>query len=125
MLTILSELAAIPGVAGAAGNGDGTYRLDLAVGGSRQATQAEVLDAAKAVRIETINAECRARLIARYGIAEEQVSRAIGVYGATEQAALATGVGATIDASNTATNAVLAAADIAAVEAVSVSWPVI
>lgn len=94
-----------------------------------QPTQAEIdaamLPAAKAQRIAAINAECRARLIARFGDAAEQISRSIGVYGATEQAALATGVAATIDASNTASNAVLAAADIAEVEAVSVSWPAI
>lgn len=125
MSQILQELNRLDGVAGAARNGDGTYRLDLLVGGSRQATQAEVLDAVKAVRISGVNAECRARLIARYGTAEEQVSRSIGVYGADEQVALATGVAATIDASNTASNSVLAAADIAAVEAVSVSWPAI
>ena len=86
---------------------------------------AAVLPAAKAKRIETINAECRARLIARFGPAEEQVSRSVGVYGAAEQQALASGIAATIDASNTAQNAILAAADIAAVEAVTVAWPVI
>lgn len=122
---MLTKLAQIAGVVGAAGSGDGAYRLDLVAGGSRQATQAEILEAAKAVRIDAINAECRARLIARYGTAEEQVSRSVGVYGASEQTALATGVGATIDASNTASNAVLAAADLAAVEAVSANWPVI
>ena len=36
-----------------------------------------------------------------------------------------TGIAATIDASNTASNAVIAAADIAAVEEVTVAWPVI
>lgn len=96
---------------------------------SVQPTQAEIaaaeLPAAKAQRIAAINADCRARLIARFGTAEEQVSRAIGIYGATEQTALETGIGATIDASNTASNAVLAAADVAAVEAVTVSWPAI
>lgn len=122
-MSIVASLNSLPGVAGAAPNGDGTYRLDLAAGGSRQATAAEVLDAVKANRIAAINAECRARLIARYGTAEEQVSRSIGVYGATEQTALATGVAATIDASNTASNAVLAASTIEAVEAVSASWP--
>ena len=86
---------------------------------------AAMLPAAKAAHIAAINAECRARLIARYGPAEEQVSRAIGVYGATEQSAMQAGIAATIDASNTASNAALAATDIAAVEAVSVSWPVI
>lgn len=94
-----------------------------------QPTQAEIdaamLPAAKAHRIAAINAECRSRLIARFGPAEEQVSRSIGVYGATEQSAMQAGIAATIDASNTASNAVLAATDIAAVEAVSVSWPVI
>ena len=94
-----------------------------------QPTQADIdgarLPAAKAGRIATINAECRARLLARYGPAEEQVSRSIGVYGATEQSAMQAGIAATIDASNTASNAVLAATDIAAVEAVTVTWPVI
>lgn len=94
-----------------------------------QPTQAEIdaaiLPAAKAQRIASINAECRARLIARFGPAEEQVSRSVGVYGAAEQAALSAGIAATIDASNTAQNAILAAADLAAVEAVTVTWPVI
>ena len=79
----------------------------------------------KATRIDGINAEVRSRLVARYGSAEEQVSRAIGVYGATEQSAMAAGIAATIDASNVAQNAILNAADVAAVEAVTVAWPVI
>lgn len=87
--------------------------------------EAAMRPAAKAARIAKINAECCARLLARYGPAEEQVSRAIGVYGATEQADMQAGIAATIDASNTASNAVLAAADIAAVEAVTVTWPAI
>lgn len=86
---------------------------------------AAALPAAQSARVVSINAECRARLLTRYGSAEEQVSRAIGVYGAQEQADMQTGIAATIDASNTASNAVLAAADIAEVEAVSVSWPAI
>ena len=94
-----------------------------------QPTPAEIdaaaLPAAKARRIADINAECRARLIARFGPVEEQVSRSIGVYGATEQSAMQAGIAATIDASNTAQNAILAAADLAAVEAVTVTWPVI
>ena len=85
----------------------------------------DYLSDAKAERIAAINAECRARLLARFGPAEEQVSRSMGVYGATEQSAMQAGIAATIDASNVASNAVLAAADPAAVEAVSVSWPVI
>lgn len=94
-----------------------------------QPTQAEIdaaiLPAAKAQRIAAINAECRARLIARFGPAEEQVSRSVGVYGAAEQAALKIGIELMVDAANAAQNAILAAADIAAVEAVTVTWPVI
>lgn len=98
---------------------------DEGLGNVREKNATELLVGAKVVKIAAINAECRARLIARYGAAEEQVSRSIGVYGTTEQAALAAGVAATIDASNTASNAVLAAADIAEVEAVTVTWPAI
>ena len=79
----------------------------------------------KTARIEVINAECRTRLIARFGTAEEQVSRSIGIYGSAERDALIAGVGATIDASNVAQNAILAAQSAAAVEAVTVTWPVI
>ena len=122
---MLNELTELPGVVGAASNGDGTYRLDLSAGGSRLATQAEILDATKAQRIAQINAECRARLIARYGTAEEQVSRSLGIYGTAERDAMIAGIADTIDASNTATDAILAAATIEAVEAVTVAWPVI
>ena len=87
--------------------------------------EAAVLPAAKANRIAAINAECRARLIARFGPAEEQVSRSVGVYGAAEQSALKIGIELMVDAANAAQNAILAAADIAAVEAVTVTWPVI
>lgn len=76
-------------------------------------------------RIAAINAECRARLIARFGPPEEQVSRAIGVYGQVERDALATGVAATIDAANVGQNAVLAATTIQQAEAVTVTWPAI
>ena len=96
---------------------------------SPQPTDAEIdaaaLPAAKAARILAFNAECRARLVARFGDALEQNSRAVGAYGPAEQAALKPGIEAMIDASNVASNAVLAAADIAEVEEVSVSWPAI
>lgn len=86
---------------------------------------AAMLPASKAHRIQQINAECRARLFARYGPAEEQVSRSLGIYGDAEKQAMQAGIAATIDASNSASDAVLAAADVAAVEAVTVTWPVI
>jgi len=115
----------IPGSIGVAALADGTFRVDLGDGSSRIATGAEILSATKESKIAAINAECRSRLIARYGPPEEQVSRALGVYGQTERDAMEAGIAATIDASNTASNAVIAAADQAAVEAVTVTWPVI
>lgn len=94
-----------------------------------QPTQAELdaaaLPATQAQRIAAINTECRARLLARFGDPAEQVSRSIGVYGLAEKSALETGIAATIDASNTASDAVTAATTIAQVEAVTVTWPVI
>ncbi len=96
---------------------------------SPQPTDSEIdaaaLPAAKAARILAINAECRSRLITLWGDALEQGTRWAGGYGAAKQAEQLDSVAAHIDASNTASNAVLAAADIAAVEAVSVSWPAI
>ena len=96
---------------------------------SPQPTPAEItaamLPAAKAQRIEQDRQECRRRLVEHYGDALEQVSRATGLYGATAQANHATGVEAAIDASNVARDQVNAAATIAAVEAVTVSWPVL
>lgn len=80
---------------------------------------------AKAAKIAAINAECGARLIARYGSPAEQVSRSIGIYGQEEQAAMQAGIAATIDASNVASNEVLAATTIEQVEAVTVTWPAI
>lgn len=125
MTKIIVELsAAVPGCVGCS-DSPGGYRLDFEGSTSRLATSEEILGAAKAARIAAVNAECRTRLIARFGDAAEQVSRSIGVYGATEKAAMETGIAATIDASNTASNAVIAAADIAAVEEVTVAWPVI
>lgn len=121
---ILSALVDLTGAAGAAPMESG-YRIDLVDGSSRPATGQEILDAQKQARISQINSECRARLVTRFGEATEQVSRSIGVYGAAEKAALETGIAATIDASNAASDLVLAAADVATVEAVTVAWPVI
>lgn len=81
------------------------------------------LPAAKSMRITAINTECRARLIPRFGEAHEQVSRSLGVYGAAEKTAMIDGIAATIDESNIASNAVLAASTILDVEAVTVTWP--
>jgi hypothetical protein len=96
---------------------------------SPRPTEAEIEAAAlptyRALRTAQINAECRARLLARFGDPAEQVSRSIGIYGLAEKSALETGIAATIDASNSASDAVTAATTIAEVEAVTVMWPVI
>ena len=83
------------------------------------------LPAAKSMRITAINTECRARLITRFGEAHEQVSRSLGIYGVEEKTASTNGMAAMIDASNIASNEVLAATTILDVEAVTVTWPVI
>lgn len=80
---------------------------------------------AREQKIAAINAECRARLLARFGDPAEQVSRSLGIYGAAEKTAIQTGIAATIDASNTASDAVAAATTVAQVEAVTVTWPAI
>lgn len=114
----------ISGCTGVSDDGAGQYTVYIG-GSPRAATADEIVSATKAVRIESINAECRARLIARFGPAEEQVSRSVGAYGAAEQPALKIGIELMVDAANAAQNAILAAADLAAVEAVTVTWPVI
>ena len=115
----------IDGAVGAADYGDGTYRIDLDDGTSRAATAAEILAAYKARRIADLNLECKTRLIARYGTAEEQVSRSLGVYGIAEQQGMQAGIAATIDASNAAFVFVLGSTTIDQVEAVTATWPVI
>jgi hypothetical protein len=92
---------------------------------SAQALEDAKLPAAKVLKIAAINAECRARIISRFGDAFEQVSRTNGYYGQAERDVMDAGIPATIDASNVASNAVLAATTVAAVEAVTVTWPAI
>lgn len=123
VVSVITEI--VPGCNGVADNGDGTFTVRFQNADSRLATADEILAATKANKIDTINAECKSRLFARYGPPEEQVSRALGVYGQAERDAMSAGIAATVDASNVASNAVISAADLAAVEAVTVTWPVI
>ena len=79
-------------------------------------------------KIKAINDECRRRIFARFGMAEEQVSRARGYYGPAETEAmdsLTVGIPAMLDAANAAQDAILAATTSAQVEAVTVTWPAI
>lgn len=81
------------------------------------------LGAIKAQRIAEINDECRARILAVWPL-EKQVSATLGIYGPAELAAMTDWIDAHIAASNTATSAVFDATTQAAMEAVTVAWPV-
>lgn len=118
-------VSTVPLCIGAMIVGENTYRLDFVNGSSRAATEAEILVATKAKKIDAINDECRKRLIARFGTGEEQGSRWAGIYGQAERTAQELGVAGTVDASNAATDVVLGSTTIAQVEAVTVAWPVI
>ena len=115
----------VPNCVSAFTDASGVVRLDMADGSTRTPTQEESLIVSKAEKVREINTDCRSRLLARFGDPAEQVSRSLGIYGATEKSAMETGIAATIDASNTASNAALTATTVAAVEAVAVTWPVI
>lgn len=86
------------------------------------------LGAAQYNKIKAINEECKRRIYARFGTAEEQVSRSRGYYGSAETNAMdssTVGIPAMLDAANTAQDAILAATTYAQVEAVTVTWPAI
>ena len=79
-------------------------------------------------KIKAINEDCKRRIFARFGTAEEQVSRSRGYYGPAEQAAMdspTAGIPSMLDAANDAQDAILAATTTAQVEAVTVTWPAI
>lgn len=86
---------------------------------------ATALGAAQYDKIKAINEECRRRIFARFGTAEEQLSRSRGYYGAAETEAMDNGIPAMLDAANAAQDAILAATTTQQVEAVTVTWPAI
>lgn len=77
----------------------------------------------KTERIAQINDECRARILAVWPL-EKQISATIGIYGDAELAAMTDFIDAHIAASNVAASAVFDATAQAAMEAVTVTWPV-
>ncbi len=77
----------------------------------------------KTERIAQINAECTQRILAVWPL-EKQNSAILGIYGDAELAAMTAFIDAHIAASNTACSAVFDAANQAAMEAVTVTWPV-
>ena len=102
---------------------DGLYQLQFSDGTSRDATAAEILVATKAAAITDNRAECSRRIYARYP-AGRQLSALAGLYDSANVAAMHEWIAANIAAENTAADAIEAATTVAAVEAVSVSWPV-
>ena len=79
----------------------------------------------KTSAIQAVNSECTRRLIERFGPPEKQASVSGGLYGAAEKTAWTVGVKSTVDASNDAQNAILAATTVAQVGSVATTWPVI
>ena len=100
----------------------GLYWLDKGAG-FVAATQAEILTATKAARIAADRMECQRRIF-EYWPLQEQVTALAGNYEPGGLDSLAAWQIANIAASNTARDAINAAATVAAVEAVTVAWPV-
>ena len=92
-----------------------------------QPTPAELvaaeLPAAKAVYIAANRAECSRRIFERYP-AGRQLSALAGLYDPGNVAAMTDWIAANISAENAAADAIEAATTVAAVEAVTVAWPV-
>ena len=92
-----------------------------------QPTPAEIaaaeLPAAKAAAIAKNRAECSSRIYARYP-AGRQLSALAGIYDAANVRAMHDWIAANVAAENTAADAIEAAQSVAAVEAVTVAWPV-
>ncbi len=93
---------------------------------SLQPTPAELaaaeLPAAKQFAIAANRAECSRRIFERYP-AGRQLSAIAGLYDSANVATMTDWIAANISAENTAADEIEAATTVAAVEAVSVSWP--
>ena len=81
------------------------------------------LPAAKQFAIAANRAECSRRIYARYP-AGRQLSALAGLYDSANVATMTDWIAANISAENTAADAIEAATTVAAVEAVTVAWPV-
>ena len=92
-----------------------------------QPTPAEIaaaeLPAAKAAAIAANRAECSRRIFARYP-AGRQLSALAGLYDSANVATMTDWIASCIAAENTAADLIEAATTVAAVEAVTVAWPV-
>ena len=81
------------------------------------------LELAKIERIEANRAECSGRIFERYP-AGRQLSASFGLYDSANVATMVDWIAANVAAENTAADAIEAATTVAAVEAVTVAWPV-
>ena len=92
-----------------------------------QPTPAELvaaeLPAAKAVYIAANRAECSRRIFERYP-AGRQLSASFGLYDSANVATMVDWISDMVAAENTAADLIEAATTVAAVEAVTVAWPV-
>ena len=123
----LLALGLVPEVRATLGYGQ-THGAPVLAGDGKSVTLAAVnrpLVDVKTEAIQAINATCTARLIERFGPPEKQASVSSGLYGAAEKTAWTVGVKSTVDASNDAQNAILAATTVAQVGSVAATWPVI
>lgn len=118
---MLNELTKILGVV-SVWQDQSTYVLQFANGSTRNATDAEILVAAKAHNIAANRAECAGRIYARYP-AGRQLSALAGLYDSANVATMTDWIAACIAAENTAADAIEAATTVQAVEAVTVAWP--
>ncbi len=122
---MLNELTKIAGVV-SVWQEQATYVLQFANGSTRNATDAEILAAAKAHGIAENRAECSRRIFERYP-AGRQSSVALGIYSGAEAEAQAQimkdWIADMVAAENTAADAIEAATTVQAVEAVTVAWP--
>ena len=114
-------------IAGAVTEIGAEYRIDFRDGTSRNATTAEILAATKAAAISSNRAECQRRIYSRYP-AWRQSSVALGVLTGPVAEALAAEmrdwISDMVAAENAAADLIEAAQTVAAVEAVTVAWPV-
>ena len=108
--------------AGAGQSGTGYY-VEFSDGTSREATPAEILTATKFAAVASNRTECSRRIYARYP-AGRQLSASFGLYDSANVATMVDWIAANVAAETAAADLIAAATTVAAVEAVTVAWPV-
>ena len=122
-MTILAALQSVASANGARMREENVYELTFDDGPTRIATTAEIFAATKLASIDANRAECSNRIYERYP-AGRQLSALAGIYDAANVRAMHDWIASCIAAENTAADLIEAAQSVAAVEAVTVAWPV-